>query len=317
MVDVPQLLFDRGPGPFCSILMPTRKRIRELSQAVDSLYSLAINRDWLEFVFKIDTDDVGTLNFVESLANLLQLGQVKKIVSPRGRGYHEMHEWVNQLSELATGDWLFLFNDDARMETQNWDSILAHANRGGVWHRLNDICLVVARTLRECEVKNGEGVVVGSELRMDMGVQEFVILRRAVTKALGHFSLNPHNDNWIWSVMSMVGSAFISGPIHVRHNSEKMTDDVREQSKKAYEITAPELNTSEMLRAKIADGLKLMDYIDREVEKRDGPSSEASRQKLLRAFHGMDPQNSGLVWNEPPNVSFASGMTVPAPLWSK
>lgn len=58
-----------------------------------------------------------------------------------------MHHWVNDLCALAAGDWLFLFNDDARMRTNDWDQWLLNAELKHSVPGLEDICLLVAETI--------------------------------------------------------------------------------------------------------------------------------------------------------------------------
>lgn len=225
---------------FVSILLPTRGRAKWLCEAIDSVYSLAYNKSSLEFILKVDDDDIETIQLVERLSEMIPL---RAIVSPRGNGFKDMHIWVNDMCKLARGEWIFLFNDDARMVTEGWDVILEKVKISPVAIQNNDIMVLVAETL----------------MRPD--AFEFVFLKRKVFEVLGHFSLNPHNDNWICSVMGMIRSCF-NIPIQIRHFSEEATDDTRIQSEAAYAVTSPVLVTSWAIRAMIADALKLQDYID-------------------------------------------------------
>lgn len=233
-------LFKRGKGPLVSVLLPTRCRSESLCEAIDSIYSLAEDKSSVEFIFKIDDDDPDTIRASESLSRILP---IKSIVSPRGRGYHDMHHWVNQMCALSEGDWLFLFNDDARMKTQGWDKLLA------------DICMV-------------EGIEGISELCLllceTMGrppATEFMFLRRKVYEILGHYSLSPHNDRWIHSVLTTINAVF-KLEVMIEHKDKEMDDLVRHEVLEAYVTTAGTLNDLSALKNKVNDISTLISYLE-------------------------------------------------------
>lgn len=234
-------MFKRGPGPLASILIPTRGRKQWLCEAIDSVYSLAKDKTLFEFVLKIDDDDVETIEVSERLAKVLP---IKTKISPRGNGYYDMHHWVSDMCDLAEGDWLFLFNDDARMATNEWDQILLNCQINPIaWHGISDICLLIAPTITR------------------PNAQEFFFLRKKVYDILGHIALSPHNDNWIYNVMHFLVSAFTI-QIRIDHFSEKATDDIRKESKEAYAHTLPTLNSIEAIRNKVVDAQKLISYME-------------------------------------------------------
>lgn len=234
-------LIPRGPGPLVSILLPTRGRPGHLYHAVDSLYSLAKDKGNLEFIFKADTDDPETIDAVEKLAVIPGL-KVKNIISPRGNGYFDMHHWVNDMARQATGDWLLLFNDDARMTTQDWDTALMHIGTGMPWFGIADVCLIMAQT-------------IGRPF-----ANEFIILRRKTFEILGHISLSPHNDNWIYGVMEFL-RVRLTAPIHIEHLSEKIGDAIRESTVEAYKTTTISLNSIESKGLQLEDVAKLYNYL--------------------------------------------------------
>jgi hypothetical protein len=238
---IPDTFFPRGVGPLVSVLLPTRKRVRGLVAAIDSLYSLAKNKSNLEFILKIDDDDAETIELFHKLQSILP---VKSIISSRGNGYHDMHHWVNQMSALATGDWLFLFNDDALMGSQDWDEMLLYIGVHN-WWGIPDICCISVETVNS------------------PGSQEFMFLRRRVFELLGYYSLIPHNDTWIKTLMPMV-SAFISFPlIQVVHQIKEYDDDVRREGIPARETTQYTVDNGPMKLRKLQDALKLQRYINK------------------------------------------------------
>jgi len=238
--------FKRGNGPLVSILLPTRGRPQWLRESIDSLYSLAQDKSCMEFILKVDDDDKETIETARQLSEILPL---KFIISSKGAGYFDMHHWVNDMSKLATGDWLFLFNDDAVMQTERWDDLLLNfdimtkSDPSQSAYQNPGVCLFIAESIGRKDA------------------YEFIFLRRKVFEILGHFTLSPHSDSYAIGVMATIKSAF-KIPIQIRHFSELAEDATRIESKAAYITTGPTLTTSPIIRAIINDALKLQDYID-------------------------------------------------------
>lgn len=266
--------FTRGSGPLISVLIPTRNREKHLLQAVDSCYSLAVNPSKnLEFIFKSDDDDITTIEAIRRLDDLLKGSiRIKNVISPQGVGYMQMHEWVNMMAKEALGDWLFLFNDDARIKTQNWDMVIESGDITGCWHGLGDVGLIVAPT-------------IGRPF-----AQEFIMLRREIFNLLGHFSLNPHNDNWIYSVMKMVDCAFNS-PVMIEHFSDTIGDEIRRISEAAYKETAKELNTIPVFREKLKDVNKVLDYIEERMDQ----EATKKNQEIVTKIEQITPADSHVI----------------------
>lgn len=237
--------FPRGNGPLLSVLLPSRGRPEHLAQAVDSIYSLAGDKNSVEFIFKADDDDIPTVNFLSRLERILPH---KKIVSPRGHGYRDMHLWANSMSAMATGDWLLLFNDDARMLTNAWDDVLAHTVVGSVFHGVTDVA---------CLVPSVSGALDDTA---------FFFLRRRVVEILGRFSYIPHNDTWIAGLMKMVHSMLISQHIQIDHFAKDpakvINDSTYQEGASARETTAYTIHSRDATMMKLLDAVKLQHYID-------------------------------------------------------
>ena len=234
-------MFKRGNGPLVSILFPTRGRPKWLCESVDTLVSLAKDKSLFEFIFKVDDDDKETIETVAKLSSILPC---KAIISPRGIGYHQMHVWVNEMCALAQGDWLFIFNDDALMTTVEWDQVLLNYEIPNYWHGVDDVAMLAAATIDRPHA------------------HEFLFVRKKAVDIMGHFSMNPHNDNWIFSIMCFIHSAFMI-PIEIKHFSEIAEDETRQASESAYATTGISLVTPESIKIQIEDAFKLMDYIEK------------------------------------------------------
>src|SRR6187431_3326419 len=106
-----------------SVLLPTRKRLKQLDRVLKSLYSLCANREQVEVIFRVDHDDA------ESQQYLTKKGETY-ITGPRLQGYASLPHFMNQCAGIATGDVLLMCNDDCVFTTRDWDDkVLDCANR--------------------------------------------------------------------------------------------------------------------------------------------------------------------------------------------
>lgn len=237
------LTFPASGDYLVSVLLCTRGRPGWLVKSVESLMERAVNKDKIEFVFRADSDDHASIETCRRLMDKYPHSQLW--ISPRGRGYLDIHQWTYALARLARGDWLLVWNDDAMMTTDHWDHLLLHS---GVecWHNVRDVYMLVTPT-------NGRP-----------GCNEFYFLRRKVVDILGHISLSPHTDNWVTRVMAPLASvAFV--PIYIDHYSGQMTDQTRHDSVAAYAdgATARETLESEWAQRAIQEDIRtLRDYVN-------------------------------------------------------
>lgn len=145
-----------------SLLLPSRGRPKALAETVAGLLRLADKPSTVQVLVAADPDDTETRTAVLP-------HQAHVWTAPERYGYPRLHEYVNRLAEQADGDWLMLWNDDARILTAGWDTIVCGQQPGVLWPYSNDI--------PTCNT--------------------FPIWPRAWTDHLGHVSLSPHCDSWI------------------------------------------------------------------------------------------------------------------------
>lgn len=153
-----------------SVLLPSRGRPKALGETVDGLLDLADRPDAIQVLVGADPDDRATRE-----ADLP--AQATVWTAPERYGYPCLHEYVNRLAALSGGDWLMLWNDDARMLNSGWDTIVGGQSAGVLWPYSNDI--------PTCNT--------------------FPIWPRAWTDHLGHVSLSPHCDSWIQFLGQTIG----------------------------------------------------------------------------------------------------------------
>lgn len=186
-----------------SVLLPTRGRPVALAESVGSLRHLAAETDGLEILVAADPDDPDT-----GLA-AATIGVDHVWVAPERYGYHQLQLYVNYLAERASGDWLLLWNDDARMLTPGWDVIVHEQPPSVLWPLSNDV----------------------------PGCNTFPLWPRSWTAAMGHVSLSPHCDSWI----QHIGEALQLQeriPVEVLHDRADLTgghdDQTRAESMAGY-----------------------------------------------------------------------------------
>ncbi len=157
--------------PLISVLLPSRGRPASLTESVRSLRDTADHPQQLEILVAADPDDPLT-RIAAKHANVDQI-----LVTEVRYGYARLHEYVNRLAAQANGDWQLLWNDDARMRTPGWDSVIAEQPPGVLWPATN----------------NGPWL------------NTFPVTHTSVITALGHWSLSPHCDSWIQDVAETAG----------------------------------------------------------------------------------------------------------------
>jgi hypothetical protein len=164
--------------PTVSVLLPSRERPQRLVAVIDQLYSEAADPSSVETIVRLDSDDTASLALVPSL--LGNARPIRLIVADREGGYRELNKMFNQCCSVATGEWLFLYNDDAEILGQ-WDAALREYN---------------PRT--PCVVKFQE-----REEESPQKVQPPIrpIVPRRYYDILHYWSLHVLNDSWIYEVM--------------------------------------------------------------------------------------------------------------------
>ena len=178
-----------------SVLLPSRGRPRSLADSIAGLTGNAARPRDLEVLVAADPDDATT-----RLA-ALQAGATVHVTRER-YGYPRLHEYVNRLAADATGDWLMLWNDDARMLTENWDAIVEQQEPAVLWPHSNDVA----------------------------GCNTFPVWPRAWTDALGHVSLSPHCDSWIQDLGTALGR-HRRIPVRVLHDRADLTGGHDDQTR--------------------------------------------------------------------------------------
>jgi glycosyltransferase involved in cell wall biosynthesis len=164
-----------------TILMPTINPIDWLRLALDSIKNTASDYSQVEVLLRVDDDNQSR---IDDLPKLVADYGIKYVIGPRYRGYHDMHQFVSDLLTKATGDWVWLFDDDA------WIN--------GKWQE--QLALIPCNPLAGPIVKVEKYCLGPSEYRNDAGPVGLII-PRITAKALKIHS--PVDQVWHNQLMAM------------------------------------------------------------------------------------------------------------------
>jgi hypothetical protein len=156
-----------------AILLPTRGRTVALTLSLIGLLEKAKDLSSIQVLLGLDTDDaVGIKHFQEELQPKLDdMGVDYTAMAFEPMGYGQLHDYVNTLAKNSSADWMFFWNDDAVMETQDWDQeIIRHT---------------------------GEFKLLAVHTHNDHPYSIFPIVPRAWLDVIGHLSLHSMNDAWL------------------------------------------------------------------------------------------------------------------------
>ena len=105
-----------------SILIPTRLRSERLQPLINNIYETAHNKEGIEVLFFIESDDQPTIDAVKSAA--LHNERIRYIIKDsRGEGllYSDLH---NTLYTESRGSIILVGADDIKFHTPNWDDMV-------------------------------------------------------------------------------------------------------------------------------------------------------------------------------------------------
>lgn len=107
-----------------AVLLPTRGRTDALKRSVISIINRVVKPKEVQIILGFDNDDkIGTNYFVEEVQPWLdEKGVDYTALTFDSMGYEGLNRYYNAMAEHADADWLFVWNDDAIMETAGWDT---------------------------------------------------------------------------------------------------------------------------------------------------------------------------------------------------
>lgn len=189
-----------------AVLLPTRSRTKALTLSVASMVEKAAQTDRIQFVFGFDNDDqIGLTHFTDEIQPWLDQRDITyEALAFDSMGYAGLNRYYNQLAQHASADWLFVWNDDAVMDSQDWDQeIVKHKNQ---------LCLLKVHTHNEHPYSI------------------FPIVPKLWVNHLGHLSRHQMIDAELSQTAFMLDLMQVID-VHVTHNQVELTKDATDPLK--------------------------------------------------------------------------------------
>jgi hypothetical protein len=123
--------------PAISLVFTSRGRPQDLQETLAGLNDLADDPTRVEAIVAVDPDDTETLAIGRQLPR--SMAQARLWVAPERYGYRNLHLYLNQLAVRARGTWCMWWNDDMRMQTQGWDTVIRSYRQGVLWPAANHV----------------------------------------------------------------------------------------------------------------------------------------------------------------------------------
>lgn len=196
---------------------------------VESIASLKDKEGNWDIHIAIDPDE-------EAMNDYLALND-KKIhvyVMPERYGYRQLHKYYNAMAAKSDGDWIFNWNDDAQMITEDWfDKIVAHDH-------------TIAQVLSPYHPQDNL----------------FPVISRRWYEVLKHYSLSPHVDSWVQQIGEWTGSQVFVPDFEIHHNGTAMKDPTYLEGREDIRFSAPEFSGEIMTALRHADADKIKEDRD-------------------------------------------------------
>jgi glycosyltransferase involved in cell wall biosynthesis len=163
-----------------SILIPSINGYNLLVTCIESIFENSTGSNDIEVLIKLDFGD----EIISKLNDLPYWQNLKIIISERGLGYGEIHNFINDMAKLANGDWLQPLNDDTIMKTKNWDKYLENYDPQKPW---------ILRH-QPCEGRVG-----------DIGDYYFPYISRKYYETVGRITGCPSYDGYLLMIANELG----------------------------------------------------------------------------------------------------------------
>jgi hypothetical protein len=189
-----------------AVLIPTRGRTTALQRSIISVFNRIVGaKKPVQLVVGFDDDDTASYDFFEKeIEPWLENKGVDYIAMKFPRlGYTRLHEYYNAMASQTDSDWLFVWNDDALMETTGWNKFI--------------------------EAKTGEFKLLSVRTHRDHPNSIFPIMPREWFDI--HNYLSPHQliDTWV-SQIGYFLDIFERTEIYVTHDRYDLTGNNKDDT---------------------------------------------------------------------------------------
>lgn len=226
-------------------MLPTRARPDSLERSLRSLVDRTADVSTIEVLLAIDRDDQATIDHCLTVIRpwLESVNCAYKFLQFDRQGYAQLHQYINQLSTHANGNWLFFYNDDAVMDTPGWDQI--------VLENSNEFCLLRAETNHEHPYAI------------------FPILPKEWIKITGSFSQHQLNDAWVSQIAWML-DIVKTIPVMITHERFDLTGENQDSTFEQRQIfegnpsDPRDFNHVSMRTLRMTEAVKIAEYLKKE-----------------------------------------------------
>lgn len=215
-------------APFCSILIPTRRRVDSLKACIDSFLDTADNPADVEVVVRVHDDDPDSLKWVKT-----RPPSIRVIIGDTGDGYGSMAEYLGALAAVSRGAWLWPSSDDWRSLTQGWDTLLA----------------------QRCDDPMFIPLVLGSTFPN----RRLCIISRGFYHALGHLGFTEHADTYLFALADLAA-------VHETIDIDLLDTGLPEVGTRDRPKTWEQFRSADTARRFNTDKLKLAAVLGRPVD---------------------------------------------------
>lgn len=106
-----------------SFLIPTRKRIKSLTNTLNSIIEKTYDLNNIEIILGIDDDDLDTINLDLSIYESKK-AVIKKVIMKRHAGYEDQPIRLKEMIKNSKKNFFIHFADDMQIITNHWDVVL-------------------------------------------------------------------------------------------------------------------------------------------------------------------------------------------------
>jgi len=227
-----------------SVLVPSRERADVLKFSLDSL---GLERNNIEALVWVDDDDPQLNEYRKLFGNN---PQVKLFIKKRV-GYENFHIMQNFLAAESSGNWLWLWNDDAYMDNVNWyDKFI---------------------NLASLSNPKEEPIVYNLWSQGESESNLFPMVSRKYLEILGYFAGSANNDAWIKRVaqFSKIHRHILGIKPHHRKGGEEQHGDLTDNTSRyvnsiinKYHLDTIWSSNLASINGVIQDADKILDWIE-------------------------------------------------------
>jgi glycosyltransferase involved in cell wall biosynthesis len=181
-----------------SILLPTRNRFNLFKASIDSLYKTCQNNDNFEILVALDNDDsdIEKINEYVNNKNNMKVFIVDRLF------YKNLNLYYDILSKQSIGTSLMLWNDDAIMESDNWDYEILNNH--------NEFCVLSPKVSNMLTYWETQGVL-------------FPIIPKKWFEITNRWSYIQACDSWIDIICKRLGLLKNLSSVIIKHDRHDLT----------------------------------------------------------------------------------------------